>query len=154
IVLNFAAEAAGRELMAAAPAPEVGSLHGSETILLVEDQKEVRALTRRILEKRGYRVLVAATGAEAVVLAEQHEIDLLVTDVVMPGMSGSELGTRLGPLYPGMKVLYLSGYTDEAILHQGLLEPGVAFLQKPFTPESLARKVREVLGPTPPTSPY
>ena len=147
--------AAGPELMAAAPAPEVGSLRGSESILLVEDQEEVRALTRRILEKWGYRVLVAATGAEAVVLAEQHgAIELLVTDVVMPGMSGSELGTRLGPLYPSMKVLYLSGYTDEAILHQGLLEPGVAFLQKPFTPESLARKVREVLGSTPPTSPY
>src|SRR5260370_20501691 len=100
--------------MAAAPAPEVGSLHGSETILLVEDQKEVRALTRRILEKRGYRVLVAATGAEAVVLAEQHgAIELLVTDVVMPGMSGSELGARLGPLYPSMTVLYLSGYTAQ-----------------------------------------
>jgi CheY-like chemotaxis protein len=146
--------------VAAAPesavaAAAVGSLRGSETILLVEDQDEVRALTRRILEKQGYRVLVAAHGNEALVLAEQQggSIDVLVTDVVMPGMSGSELGSRLGSLRPEMKVLYLSGYTDEAILHHGVLEPGVAFLQKPFTPETLARKVREVLGPTPPTSP-
>jgi CheY-like chemotaxis protein len=130
-------------------AAAVGSLRGSETILLVEDQNEVRALTRRILEKRGYRVLVAANGGDALRLAEQQggTIDLLLTDVVMPGMSGPELSLRLGPLHPGMKVLFLSGYTDEAILHHGVLEAGVAFLQKPFTPEILARKVREVLGP-------
>jgi CheY-like chemotaxis protein len=131
-------------------AAAVGSLRGSETILLVEDQEEVRALTRRILGKRGYRVLVAANGGDALRLAKQHggAVELLLTDVVMPGMSGPELSLRLGPLHPEMKVLYLSGYTDEAILHHGVLEPGVAFLQKPFTPEILARKVREVLGPS------
>jgi PAS domain S-box-containing protein len=130
-------------------AATVGSLRGSETILLAEDQDEVRALTRRILEKQGYRVLVAANGGDALRLAEQHggTIDLLLTDVVMPGMGGAELRLRLGPLHPEMKVLFLSGYTDEAILHHGVLDPGVAFLQKPFTPEILARKVREVLGP-------
>jgi CheY-like chemotaxis protein len=117
------------------------------TILLVDDLEDVRALTRRILEKHGYRVLAAASGAEALVLAAQRgrTIDLLVTDVVMPGMSGSELSAELGQRYPAMRVLYLSGYTDEAILHLGLLEPGVAFLQKPFTPDGLARKVTEVL---------
>lgn len=117
------------------------------TILVVDDLEDVRALTRRILEKHGYRVLAAASGAEALVLAAERgrTIDLLVTDVVMPGMSGSELSAELGQRYPAMRVLYLSGYTHEAILHQGLLEPGVAFLQKPFTPDGLARKVTEVL---------
>jgi CheY-like chemotaxis protein len=117
------------------------------TILLVDDLEDVRALTRRILEKHGYRVLAAASGAEALVLAAQRgrTIDLLVTDVVMPGMGGSELSAELGQRYPAMRVLYLSGYPDEAILHLGLLEPGVAFLQKPFTPDGLARKVTEVL---------
>jgi CheY-like chemotaxis protein len=134
---------------ASIPAPAAtGSLAGSETILLVEDQEEVRRVTRRILEARGYRVLVAASGPEALRLAE-HEagrIDLLVTDVVMPGMSGREVGLLLGPSHPTMKVLYLSGYTDESIVHHGVLEPGVAFMQKPFSAEALARKVREVLG--------
>jgi nitrogen-specific signal transduction histidine kinase len=128
--------------------PTTGSLGGSETILVVEDQEEVRRLTRRILEARGYRVLVAASGPEALRLAE-HEagrIDLLVTDVVMPGMSGREVGLLLAPARPTMKVLYLSGYTDESIVHHGVLEPGVAFMQKPFNAEALARKVREVLG--------
>jgi DNA-binding response OmpR family regulator len=140
---------------AAAGAAAIGSLRGSETILLVEDQEDVRALTLRILKRQGYRLLVAASGDEALVLAEQQggAIDLLVTDVVMPGMSGSELGAELGACYPAMRVLYLSGYTDEAIRRHGVLEPGAAFLQKPFTPETLARKVREVLGVTPPTSP-
>jgi two-component system, cell cycle sensor histidine kinase and response regulator CckA len=124
-----------------------GSLQGSETILVVEDQEEVRKLTRRVLEARGYRVLVAASGHEALRVAEQHEgpLHLLVTDVVMPGMSGREVGLLLAHARPGMKVLYLSGYTDESIVHHGVLAPGVAFLQKPFTAEVLARKVREVL---------
>src|SRR5438445_3841524 len=133
---------------ASSPAhPKTGSLAGSETVLVVEDQEEVRRLTRRILEGRGYRVLVAASGPEALRLAEHQAggIVLLVTDVVMPGMGGRELGLLLGPARPRMNVLYVSGYTDESIVHHGVLEPGVAFMQKPFSAEGLARKVREVL---------
>jgi CheY-like chemotaxis protein len=133
-----------------------GSLRGSETILVVEDQDVVRKLTRRMLEARGYHVLVAASGHEALGLASQLDapdqmagtakrIDLLVTDVVMPGMSGREVALLLAPTRPRMKVLYVSGYPDESIVHHGVLEPGAAFLQKPFTAEGLARKVREVL---------
>jgi two-component system cell cycle sensor histidine kinase/response regulator CckA len=131
----------------ARPEPVIaGSLRGSETILLVEDQEEVRNLVRRLLEARGYQVLVAACGHDALRLAEQQVgvLDLLVTDVVMPGMSGREVALLLGPAHPTMRVLYLSGYTDESIVRHGMLEPGIAFLQKPFTAEALARKVREV----------
>jgi two-component system cell cycle sensor histidine kinase/response regulator CckA len=133
-----------------------GSLRGSESILVVEDQEEVRRLISRLLKARGYRVLTAASGHEALRvgreletlrLAERREanIDLLVTDVVMPGMSGREVALLLAPAHPMTKVLYLSGYTDESIVHHGMLEPGLAFLQKPFTADALARKVREVL---------
>jgi two-component system cell cycle sensor histidine kinase/response regulator CckA len=123
------------------------SLRGSETILLVEDQDEVRRLARRVLEARGYVVLVAASGAEALQVAGAHAgpIQLLVTDVIMPAMSGREVGLLIAPTRPEMRVLYLSGYADESIVHHGVLEPGIAFLQKPFTVEALARKVREVL---------
>jgi two-component system cell cycle sensor histidine kinase/response regulator CckA len=122
------------------------SLRGSETILLVEDQDEVRNLVRRMLEARGYQVLMAASGDEALRLAARHgSIDLLVTDVVMPGMSGRQAALLLVPAHPKMRVLYLSGYTNEAIVRHGMLEPGIAFLQKPFTAETLGRKVREVL---------
>jgi len=137
------------------PAPVIpASLRGSEAILLVEDQEEVRKLVRRMLEGRGYRVLVAASGHEALRLAEQQAgaIHLLVTDVVMPGMSGREVALLLAPTHPTMKVLYLSGYTDESVVRHGILEPGVAFLQKPFTAETLARKVREVLDSDHPRS--
>ena len=136
---------------AAAPAKatpaSIPSLRGSETILLVEDQEEVRRLARRVLEARGYAVLVAASGAEALQVAAAHTgpIHLLATDVIMPGMSGREVGLRLAPARPETKVLYLSGYADESIVHHGVLEPGIAFLQKPFTAEALGRKVREVL---------
>jgi CheY-like chemotaxis protein len=130
-----------------APPPPIGSLRGSETILVVEDQDEVRTLTRRMLEARGYRVLVAASGGDAlrVVAHTAERIDLLLTDVIMPGMSGREVGLLLGPAHPNMKVLFVSGYTDESIVREGILEPGIAFLQKPFTADALARKVREVL---------
>ena len=123
------------------------SLGGSDTVLLVEDQEEVRVVTHKLLSRRGYHVLVAASGAEALALAERYTdpIQLLVTDVVMPGMSGRELSRRLAPTRPGMKVLFLSGYPDESILQRGALEPGVAFLQKPFSAQGLAGKVREVL---------
>jgi two-component system, cell cycle sensor histidine kinase and response regulator CckA len=131
--------------------PDVRRLNGSETVLLVEDQQQVRELTKRLLEGRGYRVLVAASGPEALRLAERHagQIQLLVTDVVMPGMSGREVGLLLAPTHRDMRVLYLSGYPDPSVVDQGVLAPGTPFLQKPFTSEGLARKVREVLdGPT------
>jgi len=133
---------------AAAPrAAEPASLRGSETILLVEDDETVRGLTRRLLVARGHTVVLASQGEEALQLAQRHagRIHLLVTDVVMPGMSGRELADRMQALLPGIKVLFLSGYTDDAIVRHGVLEPGVAFLQKPFAADALARKVREVL---------
>jgi PAS domain S-box-containing protein len=133
----------------AVEAPQTGGglLRGSETVLLVEDQEEVRRLTRRLLEARGYRVLVAADGHEALSMAESlgGPLHLLVTDVVMPQLSGREVALLLAPRHPAMKVLYLSGYADESIVHHGVLEPGVDFLQKPFTADALARKVRAVL---------
>ncbi|HMQ51504.1 MAG TPA: response regulator, partial [Anaerolineae bacterium] len=120
---------------------------GTETVLLAEDEELVRALTRQVLEMNGYTVLEASHGGEALLLAEQHPeaIDLLLTDVIMPHMSGNDLAKRLAALHPGMKVLYISGYTDQAIAHYGVLEPDLFFLQKPFSPQTLARKVREVL---------
>jgi PAS domain S-box-containing protein len=132
---------------AEAPQPGGASLRGSETVLLVEDQEEVRRLTSRLLEARGYRVLVAADGHEALSMAESlaGPLHLLVTDVVMPHLSGREVALLLAPQHPAMRVLYLSGYADESIVRHGVLEPGVAFLQKPFTADALARKVRAVL---------
>jgi len=139
----------GGEPLAARPSP-ARALGGTETILLAEDEAAVRNLARRVLEKHGYKLLLAATGRDGVQLATQHAgpIDLLVTDVVMPEMGGRELAQRLAALQPGLKVLYLSGYTDDMIVRHGVLEAGVAFLQKPFTPDTLLRKIREVLDGT------
>lgn len=122
--------------------------HNSETILLVEDEVSLRELACRVLLDEGYNVLEAAYGEEAMRVAQQHQglIDLLLTDVVMPdGMSGRQLAEHLAPLRQGMKVLYMSGYTADTIIHHGVLEADIAFLQKPFTPNRLASKVREVL---------
>ncbi|MGZ5427355.1 MAG: response regulator, partial [Thermoanaerobaculia bacterium] len=107
----------------------------------------VRRLSRTILEAQGYTVLEAASGDEALEVARSHagEIHLVATDVVMPGMSGRVLWDQLRVLRPDSRVLFMSGYTDDAIARHGVLEPGIAFLQKPFTPFSLAQKVREVL---------
>jgi CheY-like chemotaxis protein len=120
---------------------------GSETILLVEDEKEVLKLASRILKEQGYRILEAATGEEALKICKENKgpFHLLLTDVVMPQMSGRQLKERLGQVGQGFKVLYMSGYTDNAIVHHGVLEKGMNFIQKPFTLEGLARKVREVL---------
>jgi CheY-like chemotaxis protein len=127
-----------------------GAPWGSETVLLAEDEEGVRALIRQVLQVGGYAVLEARDGADALWLASQHRgpIDLLITDVVMPGLDGRGLAERLAASYTGLRVLYLSGYTDDAVVRRGVLQEKVHFLQKPFSPAALARKVREVLdGP-------
>jgi CheY-like chemotaxis protein len=120
---------------------------GSETILVVEDEEVVRGLTREILEGAGYRVLEAGGGAEALRLCEENDepIDLLLTDVVMPETSGREVAEQLTLLRPNISVLFMSGYTDAAIVHHGILDSTVEFIQKPFNPRALVEKVREVL---------
>ncbi|MEO8199968.1 MAG: PAS domain S-box protein [Gemmatimonadota bacterium] len=124
---------------------------GSETILLVEDEVAVRRLARRVLRQQGYVVIEASSGREALRLAAEHpsQLDLLLTDVVMPGMSGPELAEQLRKEQPSLRVLYMSGYADEALGHHGVLRDGLAFLQKPFSPQDLTRRIRESLGPTP-----
>jgi two-component system cell cycle sensor histidine kinase/response regulator CckA len=133
----------------AAPSPDGnGALaRGSETILVVEDEEMVRALACRALRERGYQVLEARHGIEAVQQVEQRNgtIDLVISDVVMPQLGGRELGLRLALLDPGLPVLYMSGYTGEDVIQRGLLDPDAPFQQKPFTPDGLTRKVREML---------
>jgi two-component system, cell cycle sensor histidine kinase and response regulator CckA len=121
---------------------------GTETILVVEDEPSVRALAARVLRDRGYKVLEAPDGSEALNIAREYkeEIHMVLTDVIMPGISGTVLVGRLEHLRPGIKALYVSGYTDNAIVHHGILDSNVAFLQKPFTTDSLVRKIREVLS--------
>ena len=127
-------------------APKV-KLMGSEMVLIVEDDAALCKLIRNVLFSRGYHVLEAKNGQEALRIAEAHKgpIHLMISDVVMPRMSGRELAQRLHPLRPEMKVIYMSGYTDNAIVRHGVLDPQLVFMQKPFTPQALARKVREVL---------
>jgi two-component system cell cycle sensor histidine kinase/response regulator CckA len=127
--------------------PRSSILRGSETILLVEDEEMVRTLAREILEAHGYTVSEARDSTEALRICHMHSgsIHLLVTDVVMPGLSGRELAARLGPIHPETKVLYMSGYTDDAVVRHGVLNAGLAFLQKPFSGNAFLRKVREVL---------
>jgi two-component system cell cycle sensor histidine kinase/response regulator CckA len=120
---------------------------GSETVLLVEDEELVRKMVKEILEEGGYQVLEAKHGNEAVEIAEQFrgQIDLMLSDVVMPKMGGRELAKQLAPIRKDMRVLYMSGYTDDAIVHHGVLDEGTAFIGKPFMPSALLRKVREIL---------
>jgi len=130
-----------------APVAPTESLRGTETVLLVEDAAAVRAVTRQVLDRLGYTVLEAPNGAAALHLATKHHgpIQLLLTDVIMPELGGRQLAEQLTALRPELRVLYASGYTDDAVVRHGVLKPGIAYLQKPFTPEVLARKVREVL---------
>jgi two-component system cell cycle sensor histidine kinase/response regulator CckA len=126
---------------------EPTTLRGTETILLVEDQDEVRRVAQEILIRHGYHVIAAQNAGEALLSCERHPrtIHLLLTDVVMPQMSGRELAVRLETIRPDMKVLYMSGYTDNAVVHHGILDSGIAYVQKPLVPDMLARRVREVL---------
>ncbi|MDO8835510.1 MAG: PAS domain S-box protein, partial [Vicinamibacterales bacterium] len=123
---------------------------GSETILLAEDEAQVLALVRSVLVRHGYTVLTAALPAEALAIANEHSgpIHLLVTDVVMPGMNGRELRARIQAIKPGVRCLYVSGYTADVIAHQGVLDEGVQFLQKPFSITALTRRIRDVLDAT------
>jgi signal transduction histidine kinase len=119
---------------------------GTHTVLVVEDADGLRELAKRLLERQGYTVLVAANAAEALRLFEQNPaIDVMVTDVVMPGASGPELTRQLLEQQPALKVIYMSGYTEDSIVHHGILNPGIAFIHKPFTSDTLVRKIREVL---------
>ncbi len=136
---------------AARPAVLNGLPTGTETVLIVEDADAIRSLARKVLTAQGYTVLEAPDGAAALQIAQQHAglLHLVLTDVVMPGMSGRELAQRLGPLRPQLKLLYMSGYTGDAVVHRGVLEDGFPFLAKPFSPEDLATKVRDVLDGRP-----
>jgi two-component system, cell cycle sensor histidine kinase and response regulator CckA len=138
------------ELVTAAPSEAPEKIEGGlQTILIVEDEVPLLEVTHRSLEAFGYAILAAKTPAEAIRISETHPgpIHLMVTDVIMPGMSGAQLASRLSASRPEMKVLYVSGYTDDTIVRHGVLERGLAFLQKPFSPKTLARKVGEVLSP-------
>jgi CheY-like chemotaxis protein len=129
------------------PGPAVVPSVGTETILLVEDNAGLRTLAMRVLKPAGYTVLEAATGEAALMVLERHEapVHLLLSDVVMPGMSGRQLAERLAPTHPDLKVLFMSGYTSDTIVRHGVLDSQVAFLDKPFTAAALLRKVRDVL---------
>ena len=141
------------EAVAAAPRrrPITASFRGEETVLLVEDEDVLRGLLAKFLRLYGYTVLEARHGGEALLTCERHPgpIHVMVTDVVMPQMSGRELADRLTPLRPEMKVLYMSGYTEDALVQHGVLETNVAFIQKPFRIKTLMEKIREIFTESP-----
>ena len=128
-------------------AVHTASLRGTETVLVVDDAPAVRTAVRAVLERHGYVVVEAPSGEAALQLAMKYRgpLDLLITDVVMPGLSGRDVAGNLSSQRPGVRVLYMSGYADDAIVRHGVLEPGIRFMQKPFAPDALAQKVREVL---------
>jgi len=127
--------------------PILPGLRGAETILLVEDQPEVRSVVEKILTRHGYSVVAADNGAEALHTATTYpgRIDLLISDAVMPGMSGRDVATRFLRTRPEARELYMSGYTDDSVVRQGIINHSAAFIQKPLTPARLLRKIREVL---------
>jgi two-component system, cell cycle sensor histidine kinase and response regulator CckA len=134
------------EMVTDTPAAVARPRAGAHTVLLVEDEDGLRDLAKRLLQRHGYTVLVAADADEALRLFEGNpSIDVLLTDVVMPGVSGPELTMQLIQQRPALKVIYMSGYTEDAIVHHGVLKPGIAFLNKPFTSETLGAKIREEL---------
>jgi PAS domain S-box-containing protein len=151
VYLPRVAEAVATPAQVAVPAESAATEPGTETILLVEDETNLRYLARQFLEKQGYRVVEAADGAAAIQIAVAHEgvIHLLLTDVIMPGMNGRELAQRISEIRPNVKVLYMSGYTENVIGTNGTLDVGVRLLQKPFSLRDLKSKVREVLDSTP-----
>jgi CheY-like chemotaxis protein len=138
------------DIQEARPVPEPATLVGAETVLLVDDDEQVRVVTRAILLRHGYHVIDARNAGEALLLSESHRgaIHVLLTDVVMPQMSGPDLARRLAVSRPAMKVVCMSGYTDDTIVRHGVIEARMAYLQKPVTPEALTRKVRAVLDGT------
>jgi len=135
----------------AAAHPDKPLPSSNETILLVEDEPAILGMTRMMLERKGYSVLSAGTPDKAIALARTHakSVDLLMTDVVMPEMDGRDLAERMTGLYPDIKVLFVSGYTADVIAHHGVLDDGVAFIQKPFSMKDLTEKLREVLDEIP-----
>ena len=124
----------------------VDGRRGTETVLLAEDDQAVRAIARKMLEGLGYTVIEAANGQAALDQLPNDRISLLLTDVIMPGMNGRDLAERAAAIQPGIKVIFLSGYTDETITPHGVLHPSMAYLAKPFSAEALAEKVRSVLA--------
>jgi CheY-like chemotaxis protein len=145
--VSFPVRSDGEKAEPKRPASEAVDLRGHETVLVVEDDPVVRRSVRRILKQYGYEVIEAADGREGLLTAQEtvKPIDLLLTDVVLPGLDGQELSEKVKLLHPEAKVLFMSGYTDTVIAHHGILDPGVAFIAKPFSSEALGKKVREVL---------
>jgi len=135
-------------LPSAPPTFEIGDQSGTETILLVEDEPALRSLTKRILSSAGYTVLDADSGDEALAVLAAHTapVHLLLTDVVMPGMNGRDLATRVVAMRPGIRVLFASGYTDDALFRHGVLDDGSCFISKPYAPGELRQKIREALS--------
>jgi DNA-binding NtrC family response regulator len=126
--------------------PSPSPAHGGARVLLAEDEAAVRGVLERALSRAGYQVVVACNGDEAVQLAEERgPFELMITDTVMPGMSGWEVGKKLGARWPELRILYISGYSEDALAHGGVLEPGLRFLQKPFSPGDLLECVRRIL---------
>ena len=146
IYLPRVKQAIAPDISANAEAPP----RGTETILIAEDEEALREAICDYMSSLGYTVFTASSGKEALSAASEHEghIDLLITDVVMPGMSGRELSQMMGSLYPNLKSIYMSGYTDDAVLRRGIERMDATFLQKPFSLSTIARKVRETLGRT------